>query len=125
MKWFQIVLSGLLGTLANAADAQTGNDLFSLCVSKNQVERMACELYVAGFVQAMQLAPGLQGEVCIPEKLTGAEATEVFIRTLREIESAGAKGKGVPRQANPFFTEEQSSALAASLGLRFPCASKN
>jgi hypothetical protein len=69
----------------------------------------------------MQIASSLQDEICLPNALTGNETTEIFIRTLREMESAAVQGKAVPTDVNPFFTEAQSSSLAASLGMQFKC----
>jgi hypothetical protein len=98
--------------------AQTGQDLLKLCESKNAVENISCELYISGFVHGMQLAQELHGTICLPPNLTGAEATEIYIRTLHDV------GKGVPPAHNPFFKESQNAAVAASLGMAFKCPEK-
>lgn len=101
--------------------AQTGLSLFTMCASASQVEQMTCAMYISGFVQGLQLAKDLQGVVCVPENLTGMEATEVFVRTLRDMAKAAKSGKGVGLDVNPFFTGPQTSSLAAALGMNYKC----
>ena len=39
--------------LAPIASAQTGNDLYKLCSSENVHEKMACDLYISGFLHGL------------------------------------------------------------------------
>ena len=69
-------LSVVLATVSTLVQAQTGLSLFSMCASESQVEQTACTMYISGFVHGLQLAKNLQGVVCVPENLTGMEATK-------------------------------------------------
>ena len=93
------------------AQAQTGKDLFTVCTSQNAIRR-SCELYISGFVHGMQIGRDVQDDVCLPATLTGNQATEIFIRTLREIKIAAVHGKAVSTDVNPFFTEKQSAIVS-------------
>jgi hypothetical protein len=110
--------------VATSSWAQTGQDLLKLCESKNAIESMSCELYISGFVHGMQSSQDLQGTVCLPPSLTGNDATEIFVRTLHDIAKAALQGNTAVPAANPFFTEPQNAALAASLGMKFRCPAK-
>jgi hypothetical protein len=123
MSWADLIAAFFLA-IASPSEAQTGHDLLTLCISKSAVEQMSCKLYIAGFVHGMQASDDLQGEVCVPKTLTGNDATMIFTETLANIELAAALGKGIGRDANPFFRGPQNSALAAALAIKFKCAKK-
>ena len=114
----------LVAAMMSSAHAQTGKDLFVVCTSKNPVERMSCGLYISGFVNGLQAAEDLSGEICIPKNLTGSEALSIFTETLGNMGTAAAQGRGIGSEANPVFTSPQSAALAAVLGMKFPCPPK-
>lgn len=125
--WIRIgaLTACLAGSWAQADDRPTSNpsgaDLFKFCTSQDAVSQMSCGLYVAGFVHGMKQGKGLDDVICLPELLTPVEAEAVFVRTLREMKKRAESGAGTPIEANPFFTEPQDAALAAALGLNFPC----
>jgi hypothetical protein len=114
----------LVGVMMTSAHAQTGNELFSVCVSKNPMHQMSCTLYISGFVHGLQAAEDLSGEICIPKSLTGKEAAIIFTETLTNIETAAEHRRGVGPEANPFFNGPQDAALAATLDMKFRCPQK-
>ena len=114
----------LVAAMMGSAHAQTGKDLFVICTSKNPVERVSCGLYISGFVNGLQAAEDVSGEICIPKNLTGSEALSIFTETLSDMETAAAQGRGVGPEANPVFASPQSAALAAVLGMKFQCPRK-
>jgi hypothetical protein len=78
----------LVAAMMSSAHAQTGKDLFVISTSKNPVERVSCGLYISGFVNGLQAAEYLSGEICIPKSLTGTEALSIFTETLSDMETA-------------------------------------
>ena len=127
--WIIICAAALFVASSTHAEDQTtslptGADLLKFCTSQDSLAQMSCGMYIAGFVHGMKHGKGLQKEICLPELLTPQEAEAIFVRTLREMKKAADDGSGTPIDANPFFTEPQDSALAAALGLNFPCKSK-
>jgi hypothetical protein len=108
----------LVAVMTASANAQTGKDLFGVCTSKNVVEQMSCDLYISGFVHGLQAAEDLRGEICVPQSLTGNEASLLFTEKLADI------SRGIEAEANPFFTGPQNAALAAILAMKFPCLQK-
>jgi hypothetical protein len=66
--------------------ASTGGLLFAWCTSPEMTpEYVGCNLYIAGFVQALHLAgdKDKEGLVCLPVGLTGEEARAAFVRVMR------------------------------------------
>jgi hypothetical protein len=53
----------LVAAMMTSAHAQTGKELFSVCVSKNPINQMSCTLYISGFVHGLQAAEDLSGEI--------------------------------------------------------------
>jgi hypothetical protein len=111
--------------LPAAASAQTGQDLFKLCSSAATQEKMACDLYVAGFLHGLQALQDMPGTVCLPaQPLSGAKVVDIYLRHMSEAQSAQRDGKSVPIEQNPFFTAPQSHSLFAVLAMTFPCPKK-
>jgi hypothetical protein len=102
--------------LSTSAQAQTGQDLFDQCASKETMRQLSCMVYISGFVHAMQASQNLRSEICLPDTLTGAEASNVFVTTLTELKRTRKGGD------NPFLSGPQNASLAAALGMRFPCS---
>jgi hypothetical protein len=119
-RW--LVIIPLLLVLSPAR-AQTGQELFEICTN-GFAEQLSCLSYISGFLAGMRAGADLHGEICLPETLTGADASEIFVETLADIKTAQVEGR-IPPGPNPFFTQPQNAALAASLGLRFPCPKVN
>jgi hypothetical protein len=115
----RLIALAILMVALNTAHAQTGKDLLDVCRSNNPIERTSCTLYISGFVHGLQAAQDLNGEICIPNSLTGNEAASIFTGTLAEIETAAKDGRAL--SANPFFNSPQNAALAAALGMKFRC----
>jgi hypothetical protein len=103
------------------SEAMTGKDLFAWCAGDNAVENASCMLYITGFVHGMKSSKELNGIACLPDNLTGLEATEIFTRTMRNIGGAAVSGKAAATEANPFFIGPPDAAVAAALGMQFKC----
>jgi hypothetical protein len=94
--------------------ASTGGLLFAWCMSPEMTaEYVGCNLYIAGFVQALHLAgdKDKEGLVCLPVGLTGEEARAAFVRVMRSF------GKG----PNPITEGPIDAALLAVLGMAYRC----
>jgi hypothetical protein len=76
-------------------------------------EHVGCNLYIAGFVQALHFAgdKDKEGLVCLPAGLTGEEARAAFVRVMRSF------GKG----PNPITEGPIDAALLAVLGMAYRC----
>jgi len=110
-----LTVAALAACVSSPLQAQTGGELFKLYTGGVK-EQMVCDLYITGFVHGMQAAQDLSGTVCLPPGLTGAEASEIFVTTLRELQKSG---KDI--RTNPFFARDQRLSVAAALHMRFPC----
>src|ERR1700679_463575 len=94
--------------------ASTGGLLFAWCTSPEMTpEHVGCNLYIAGFVQALHFAgdKDKEGLVCLPAGLTGEEARAAFVRVMRSF------GKG----PNPITEGPIDAALLAVLGMAYRC----
>lgn len=105
----------VLSVPASHARDITGKTLFDWCTSSNFVPETTCKVYISGFVAGFGMGAVKDSQfLCLPPKMTGEEATDVFVRKLRGFqEQAGDK--------NPFFTGEMGTSLAAALALQYPC----
>jgi hypothetical protein len=102
--------------------AQTGNDLFKLCSGGAQ-ERIACDLYISGFLHGLQVSQDLPGKICLPaEPISGAQAVSTYLEFMSDVALAAALKKGMAIEENPFFTAEQSHSLFGVFAMKFPCA---
>jgi hypothetical protein len=94
--------------------ASTGGLLFAWCTSPEKTaEYVGCNLYIAGFVQALHLAgdKDKDGLVCLPAGLTGEEARAAFVRVVRSF------GKG----PNPITEGPIDASLLAVLAMAYRC----
>jgi hypothetical protein len=108
--------------LPPVASAQTGNDLYMLCSGIAQ-EKMACDLYISGFLHGLQVSQDLPGKICLPaEPLSGQQAVNVFLEFMSDVALAAALKKGTAIEQNSFFTAEQSHSLFGVFAMKFPCA---
>ena len=76
------VLCALVSAAANASS--TGQTLVNWCVSGNEGDRQACQLYITAFIQGVFAATSLGGKLCLPDYLQGKEATDAVKRLLNE-----------------------------------------
>jgi hypothetical protein len=117
----KVLIMLVCAALPSSAAAQTGNDLFKLCLGSVQ-EKISCELYVAGFLHGLQASQDLPGKVCLPsEPLSGAQAVGIYLEFLSDVALAAAIKKGTAIEQNPFFTAEQSHSLFGVFAMTFPC----
>jgi hypothetical protein len=108
--------------LTPIASAQTGKDLYKLCLSDSVQEKIGCDLYISGFLHGLQASQDLPGKICLPaEPLPGAEAVSIYLEFMSDIALAAALKKGTAIEENPFFTAEQSQSLFGVFAMTFPC----
>jgi len=108
--------------LSFVASAQTGNDLVKLCSGSAQ-DKIACELYISGFLHGLQISQDLPGKICLPaERLSGAQAVGIYLEFMSDVALAAGLKKGMAIEQNPFFTAEQSHSLLGVFAMKFPCA---
>jgi hypothetical protein len=106
----------------SSASAQTGKDLVKLCSGSTQ-EKMACDLYISGFLHGLQLSQDLPGKICLPsDPPSGQQAVNMFLEFMSDVALAAALKKGIAIEQNPFFTAEQSHSLFGVFAMKFPCA---
>jgi hypothetical protein len=121
MKATALAVLGCIA-LPSVASAQAGNDLFKLCSGGPQ-ERMACDLYVSGFLHGLQASQDLPGKICLPAApVSGAQAVNIYLEFMSDVALAAALKKGTAIEQNPFFTADQSHSLFGVFAMTFPCA---
>ncbi len=103
-----------------SGSAMSGRDLLEYCLSKNQVEKTGCMLYITGFVHGAQLHAELSDKLCLPGNLTGEEAVSVFVRKLREIAQTSNKQGSASAPAKLFFFGVGEHLRRCSLGAPIP-----
>jgi hypothetical protein len=113
-----------ISTPANSA-ALTSGDLYSFCISKDQVAQTACRFYVLGVVQGIQLGDGAYMDhstrnlverkktiMCLLDEVGQSQMVLIVIDAMAKDLAAFPDDKELPA----------TSIAAAAMSRRFPCS---